>query len=376
MRLTALILSLCLLLASLPAAVHAESLHTYSSALIEAESGMCIGGTDPDLPLPVGTQTKLMTVLLAAEAVAAGRLTPDSLITAPGNVTAQPGATIWLTPGEKMTVSDLAAGVIVGNANDAAFTLACALGGSEAGFVAQMNDRALSMGLTQTHFADCTGLSAENVSTAHELGLICRAMLRFDWLAPILTTWRCFLRGDKTELVAENTLTRSCEGILGMKAGHGEHSGYTVAAAAERRGLRMIAVVLGCDDPDERFTYAQNLLRSGFSDFYVTTPDFSPEFLQPVTVRHGVESAVLAEPGALCTIAAENGAQISCVLMLPAYIEAPVQRGDRLGTVAFYSGDDYLYETALTAADDVPRRDFRAALRMLLAALTEVSPTD
>ena len=352
----------------MPAPVHAAE-HVYSSALIEAESGMCIGGTDPETVLPVGTLAKLMTVYLTAEAVRTGQFTPDTLITASQGVTEQPGATVWLTAGEKMSVTELLQAVIIGNANDAAYTLACAVAGSAEVFTGRMNGAAEALGMAHTHFADCAGLSGENVSTAHEIGLLCRALLEAEWLEPVFTTWRGFLRGDKTELNSENALTRSYKGILGMKAGHGEASGYTVAAAAKRGSLRMIAVVLGCDDADERFTYAKNLLAAGFSGYYVTTPDFSPEFLLPVTVRHGVESAVLAEPGALRSIAAPNGAQISCEVVLPAYAEAPVHRGDRLGTVAFYCGEEHLYETELTAADSVARRGFAESLRMLCGLL-------
>jgi len=350
----------------LPVRADGEPAHTYSSVLMEATTGTVLGGTDSDLPLPVGTLTKLMTVYLTAQAVAEGTLTPDLSVTAPPAAQAQQGAVIWLTGVEQMTVTDLLKGVIIGNANDAAVTLACRIAGSEAAFTAQMNQTAAALGMHCTRFADATGLSGENISSAHDIGLLCCALLRHDFLLPMFSTWRDFLRGGGTELVSENTLTRTYEGILGMKAGHGSESGYTLAAAAERGGMRCVAVVLGCDDADERFTLAKQLLANGFSGYYVTTPDFSAEFLMPPAVHHGTASAVMPQTGALRAIAAPNGAELSCTVILPKYIEAPVFAGQTLGTAAFYCADTLVFEVPLTAAEDVPKRSFAASVALLL----------
>ena len=110
--------------------------------------------------------------------------------------------------------------------------------------------------------------------------MLCRALLQYDFLTPMFTTWRDFLRGGETELVSENRLTKNYKGLLGMKAGHGEASGYTLTLAAERDGLRIIAVILGGSDEDTRFSDAKALLEEGFSGYYVTTPDNPAEFIQ------------------------------------------------------------------------------------------------
>lgn len=350
-------------------AEEAASVHHYASVLLEAESGSVLSGTDADTPLPIGSLAKLMTIYLTAEAVAAGTLTPEAQVAAPPSAQETAGAVIWLTSGEKMTVTDLLKGIIIGNANDAAITLACQISGSTARFVSEMNAAAFSLGMRNTRFTDCTGLDDSNRSTAHDIALLCRALLAYDWLTPIFTTWRDFLRDGKTELVSENTLTRTYDGILGFKAGHGDASGYTLALAAQRGEMRCIAVVLGCDDEFERFTYGKNLLANGFANFHVTTPDFSAEFLRPVTVQHGMESAVELEVGALCSIAAPEGASLSCAVVLPAYVEAPVRAGQQLGVAAFYCDDCLLYEVPLSAAEAVPRRHFLDALRLLVEHL-------
>ena len=368
LRFLAILLTFCMLPA-MPVHADGEPPHAYASVLMEAETGTVLGGTDSDKPLPVGTMAKLMTVYLTARAITEGTLTADTLVTASPAAEKQQGAVIWLISGEQMSVRDLLTGVIVGNANDAAVALACRLSGSEEAFTAEMNAAASSLHMRNTHFADCTGLSDENVSTAHDLGLLCCALLQYDVLSPIFATWRTFLRDGATELVAENTLTRTYEGIRGMKAGHGTASGYTLAAAAERGGMCCVAVVLGCDDENERFSYAKQLLSNGFSGYYVTTPDFSAEFLRPLSVHHGITQAVMPEAEGLRAVAAPNGAELSCTVILPEYAEAPVTAGQPLGTAAFYCGDSLVFEVPLTAAEDVARRDFRSSAAMLLGNL-------
>ena len=341
----------------------------YVSALLEAQTGMLLGGTDADVPVPAGTQTKLMTVYLAAEAMDAGLLSPETLLTVPAAAERYPGATVWLRAGEQMTAGDLLKAVIIGNANDACITLAHALSGTERAFTDDMNAAAFSLGMRQTRFADCTGTSAENVTTAGDLALLCRALLAYDRVMPLFTVYRDTLRNGETELVSENRLTRNYEGLLGMKAGHGDDSGYTLSLAAERDGMRMIAVVLGAADADQRFSDAKKLLSEGFAGFTVMTPDFSAEHLKPVPVRGGTADAVLPETAELIAAAAPKGSRITAAVSLPAYAEAPVRRGQKLGTAAIYCDDTLLYEIPLTAADSVSRRDLRATAALLLRAL-------
>ena len=339
------------------------------TALAEARTGALIGGTNAEIPCPAGSQTKLMTVLLTAEAIAAGQFAQDTLLTVPPSAEGAPGATVWLRGGEKMSAGDLLKAVIIGNANDACIALACAVSGSEETFVQDMNAEAFTLGMRQTCFADCTGISPENNTSARDMTALCRALLEYDFLRPYFTTWRDFLREGETELVSENKLTRGFEGLLGLKAGHGDASGYTLCLAAEREQMRLIAVVLGCDDTDERFQTAKGLLADGFSGWYVTTPDISAEFMRPLKVRHGISASVTAEPETLCAVAAPKGVPLSTLLCLPQYAEAPVRQGQVLGSAAFYSGDSLLCEIPMTAAESVPVRDFRQTLRMLVAAL-------
>lgn len=369
-RFLAWVMAWMLLCTGLPMDVFAdgvtEAAVTESSVLMEAETGIVLAGEAQDAQKAIGSLTKLMTVYLTAQAVEEGALALDTMIAAPAAAQEQKGAVIWLEAGDTMSVQDLLKGVIIGNANDAAVTLACAVSGTETQFVMDMNSAAFTLGMHNTCFVDATGLSKKNFGTAKDVALLCRALLAYDWLTPIFTTWRDFLRDGATELVSENTLTKHYDGLCGFKAGHGEDCGYTLAVAAERDGLCCIAVVLGCGDEDARFSKGKSLLSKGFTGFTVTTPDFSTEFMKPVTVRRGMDSAVLTEPLQLVSAAIPKGASVSCVVVLPNYAEAPIRTGDVLGCVAFYCEDTMLYETALCAAASVERRGFWDSFTLLL----------
>ena len=192
-------------------------------------------------------------------------------------------------------------------------------------------------------------------------------------LQPYFRTWRDFLRGEATELVNENTFSRTDETSIGFKACHSEAEGWSIAAGARRNGMQCVAVVLGCGDTDSRFTLAKRLLRKGFAGWKVVQPQLSGEFLYPVQVRGGVERAVLAESGPLKGLVVPRSCtELETVMVLPRFVQAPVRKGQKLGHAAFYQGDTLLYETDVAAADAVPVRDFWDALYQITVKMLKM----
>ena len=249
---------------------YAEDIQTtaQSYVLIESETCRILKDYNSSQELPMGTMNKLMTVLLAAEAINEGKLSFDQELTASAAANSSKGATIWLMSGEKMSVIDLLKGLIIGNANDAAVVIAEALGGNTASFVEKMNRRADELGMKNTVFTAPGGVDDENQhTTSYDMALLTREVVKYSFLKEIMTTWLDYLRDGNTELVNENNLVRSYDGILGVKACHSEKSGYSLAAAAERNGETYISVILCCNDKDERFSIGKKLLNAGFS-FY------------------------------------------------------------------------------------------------------------
>ena len=359
---TAVILLLCL-----PMPVSAQV--PESRVLAEVSTGRSLYEEGADIRRPVGSLAKLMTAYLTGCAIEAGELTPETVLTAGQEVEGMPGAVIWLLPGDAVSVHELLLGLITGNAGDAAAVLACGVSGSVEDFVMDMNAACFDLGMRSTRFADPQGFDRpESFSTARDMACLACAVLGCEALAPFLNIWRTFIREDSVELVNENTLTRTLEGCRGLKAAHSADSGYSVIAAAQRDGMCLTAVVLGSTE-EERFGAAKTLLQQGFSGYRVVTPGFSAEFLRPLRIRGGTQSAVIPEPSGLAPLAVPAGVQPEAVLVLPEYAQAPVRQGQVLGRVYFYAGETLLSEAALVCPEEVPRLTLGVSLRQVLELL-------
>lgn len=349
-------------------------IHAQAYVLMEAETGTVLLESGGQKQLSCGVMAKLMTAYLAGEQLRSGKWTAETELTASEAVSGVKGAVIWLMPGEVMTVGDLLKGLIIGNAGDAAITLACGISGDVDDFVMEMNARAFDLGMRDTRFDSPQGSSEKTqYTTAQDLALLCRALSEMDELTAYFTTWRDFLRGEDTELVNENTFARTDDTSIGWKACHTEADGWSIAAGAERNHMKCIAVVLGCETEDDRFALAKDLLRRGFLGWKVVQPAFSAEFLYPVQVRGGIERAVLIRPGTLKGLVVPRScAELETVMVIPRYIEAPVTEGQKLGTAAFYQEDTLLYETSVVAADAVRRRNFGDAFLKIVVKMLKI----
>lgn len=342
--------------------------HTLCTVLTEATTGTVISGENESVRVPQGTLPKLMTILLTAEEIECGNLSFDTIITAGAEVENQPGAVIWITKGEEITVDDLLKAVIVGNANDAAAVLAAYIGKTEKDFVGMMNARAFELGMRDTVYKSPGGTDQYGeYTTASNMAILARELLKYDFLTDYFVVWTDTVRGGQTEVVNENRLVRSYDGLTGMKASHSEKSGFCLVLTAEKNDNAFISVVLGCDDKDERFNIGKSLLASGFSSYKVTTPAFSDEFLKPIRVHGGVDKAVQIQAGELNELVIpKNSGELSTAVMIPEYVEAPVRKNQIIGKIGFYNGDTLIYETDLVASQSVEKISIKKALEKYL----------
>lgn len=363
--------ALALLLLLTPLKVRGSGEGAKAYIVMEAGTGCVLSEENADAVLPVGSLAKLMTAYLTALAIEEGRLTPDTVCIAGDSVTGTKGAVIWLEKGDSIPVSELLTGLLAGNAGDAAAVLAEAVSGDAAAFVRDMNSAAFDLGMRHTRFTSPQGFDdPESYSTARDMGLLCCAVLKMEVLEPHLTVWRTFIRDDTVEIVNENTLTRTLDGCRGLKAAHSEAAGQCLAAACQRDDMVCTAVVLGCGDEDARFSIAKKLLNESFSSFALTLPSLSEEFLSPMKLRGGTESAVLLTPASIPELAVrQDGNDLTTVMVLPDFMEAPVRAGQRAGEVHFYHGDTHLWSTELRIAEDVPEMTLQTAVLRILRYL-------
>ena len=341
--------------------------------LIEASAGTVIHGLNEDAPVPVGTMAKLMTVLLTAEQVEAGKLSVDDKLKTSSYANSMQGAQIWLMPGEEITVDELLKGVIIGNANDASVVLAEKVSGSEEKFVRLMNDRAAELGMKDTVFTNCSGYYDDDkqISTASDIAKLCAELAKYDFLRDYLTCWRDFVRGGETELVNANEIVKSYKGIAGFKAGYTESSGYCVAAGAERDGVMYISVILGCTDKDDGFTEATRLMGIGFSGYTVFVPELPGDIPSFVPVKGGLIRQAAVECGEVRSVVLPNGAagSVSAKVIMPEYVYAPVKKGDKVGEVHFMRNDKMMFAVDIVATESAESMNLKNAIGIILKKL-------
>ena len=375
--LLALTLALAAAGTNLPAAWAAEPeenapLDCTSALLMEAESGRVLFEYNADDRHAPASITKIMTMLLVCEAVDAGQISLDETVTTSPYASSMGGSEIWLEPYETMTVDEMLRATAIASANDAAVALGEHLAGTETMFADRMNQRAAELGMESTHFVNACGLDEEgHYTTARDIAVMARELLKHRWITDYTTVWQDTLRGGETELVNTNRLVRFYSGCIGLKTGTTDDAGCCVCAVAERDGMTLIAVILGAPDSDTRFESAKSLLDYGFASYSLApAPDVSDQ-LTPVPVRHGTETAVVPVPDAPEGIIAEKARRndLTCEVQLLPEVEAPVAEGQVLGSVKILLDGEVQTEYDIIASQAVPRMEFGTAFRWLLSAL-------
>jgi D-alanyl-D-alanine carboxypeptidase (penicillin-binding protein 5/6) len=274
-----------------------------------------------------------MTLLLVMEEIEKGALRFDETIVISPEAAAMGGSQIWLEPGEEMLVADLIKAVAIVSANDASYALAERVSGSHDAFVARMNERARELGLTNTKFVNCTGLSGDNPSAAD------------------------YLRNGASFLRNTNKLVRFYQGCDGLKTGFTNEAGFCLAATAKRNNVRLIAVVMKAATNDIRAKEVSRLLNFGFGRLEAVRVVSQGEELAKLPVIRGTEDTIIAQASADYYLPAKRGTQpgITKEISLSSKLKAPIQKGQKLGTMTVLLDGKPVQEIDLLAANDVGR---------------------
>lgn len=375
---------LCLCLLSPPASAVSLrrdddiTLPAPSAILMERSTGTVLYEKNADARLSPASVTKVMTMLLVAEAVDSGELSLDDQVVASARAASMGGSQIWLEEGESMSVGEMLKCVAVVSANDCCVALAELLAGSEEAFAARMNQRAAELGMENSHFLSCSGLtdSDEHYTSARDIALMSRQLLEHPWIRDYTTVWMDTIRGGEFGLSNTNKLIYYYPGATGLKTGFTSKAMYCLSASAEREGVEYIAVVLHCASSAERFESAKTLLSYGFAN-YTLLPAVGEEPIPSVRVLLGQAERVqpVPEPGAnLLVEKGGPGGKLRWELELPEEVPAPVEAGTRLGCIRLYRGDELLRETALLAAERVGKLGVLQIAGRLLTALVADPP--
>lgn len=346
-----------------------------SAVLMDAASGQLLFEMNAHEKTPPASITKIMTMLLVMEALEAGEIQYEDIVTCSDHAAEQGGSQIWLEPGEQMTVEELLKATAVNSANDASMALAEHLAGTEDAFVARMNEKAAELGMKDTTFQNPTGLDEEgHLSTAYDIALMSRELLQHEDITRFSTIWMDTLRGGETALTNTNKLVRFYEGCTGLKTGTTDGAGSCLSASAKRGDLHLIAVSVGSATSDERFSACRTLLDYGFSAFESFTPQLDPAQLAAIPVKDGVASHLGLTFGEIPSLLVAKGRadEIGCTIAIPEEVMAPIEAGEKLGTVSYTLDGRVLAEVPVLAEYAVPRMGFRAAVSMLWNALLAI----
>ncbi|NLY51427.1 MAG: D-alanyl-D-alanine carboxypeptidase [Firmicutes bacterium] len=367
-----------------------------AAVLMEARSGEVIYEKDMHLPLPMASITKIMTLVLALEAIEAGKASFDDIVTTSEYAANMGGSQIWLEVGEQMTMKDMLYAIAVGSANDAAVAVAEYLSGSEANFAAEMNRRAQELGMKNTVFSNASGLpprtlglDAEHHSSAYDLALLSRHAVRVPHLIELVSTHEYTMRPDTTGKPHLYTLNELLDRVLqsgrrygypgldGIKTGMTSEAGFCLAATAERDGMRLISVVLGAPTKEARRKDTVTLLDYGFRTYEPVTIARPGEPLGEAVVSWGKEEKVSVSTVEELTVGVPRGSQgeLTREIDWKKELVAPLRKGEVLGELVVKRSGMEIARVEIVADSDVERANIvQMLLRMSKRLLQSIVP--
>lgn len=346
-----------------------------SAVLMEKETGRILYEKNPHEVLPPASVTKIMTLILIFEALDSGALKLEDTVTVSEKASKMGGSQIFLKENEQMSAGDLIKAIVVVSANDGCVAMAEHLAGSEENFVARMNEKAQTLGMTDTQFVNCNGLDLDGTETktcAMDIAIMSRELLKHPKIKDYSTIWMDTLRDGQFQLSNTNKLIRFYKGATGLKTGSTGAAKYCVSATAERDGMELIAAVMAGDTSDDRFSAARSLLDFGFANFALFSPgegDAPP----PVKVILGKQAEVPCELGGGGKVLVEKGALqgLKRELDVVPDVAAPIEKGQTLGTLRVLSAaGELISEIPVVASKEVLKLGFGDVLVRFLQTLT------
>ncbi len=347
-----------------------------AAVLMDSSSGQVLMSMNENEKLYPASVTKIMSMLLIAEAIESGKISFSDEVTAGKDSVSKGGSQIWLKEGERMTVDELFKALAVYSANDACAALAEYVAGSEESFVVMMNERARELGMKNTNFENCTGLddtAEKHLTTAYDIALMAKELMSHDFVRKYTTIWMDSLRNGETELVNTNKLVRFYSGCTGLKTGTTEKAGCCVCATAERDGTSLIAVVLGSENSNDRFNGAKAMLDYGFANWETVTPEIDPGLITDVTISMGCERSITPQIPVVTGVLVPKGRRRDIIqdIRLAASVEAPIESNQVLGEILVSLDGKTIGAYKLTSPHYVEKLTFGEVYRRMIAIFTK-----
>lgn len=339
-----------------------------SAILMEASTKSVIYEKAPDERRSPASITKIMTAILIFDAIEAGKISIEDEVVTSAYAKSMGGSQVYLEEGEKQTVDTLIKCIMVSSGNDASVAMAEYIAGSESGFVQMMNERAASLGMENTHFEDCCGLtdSDNHYTTARDIALMAQELItRYPQIKSYTTIWmenitHVTMQGSKEfGLANTNKLLKQYPYTTGLKTGSTNKAKYCVCATANKDGVELIAVIMGCPNYKDRFTEAQSLLQFGYTTCKLYQDENPPE-LMPILVKGGIDKqvpAVYKEKFSWLFVSGEDFSNMEKMLTTNE-LTAPIEKGEQIGTVTYRLNGKELGSIGIYAGESVREAKF------------------
>ncbi len=345
------------------------------AVLIDATSGKILYQQNCHDKLAPASVTKVMTMLLVMEAVESGRIKLDDRVMISERAASMGGSQMYMEAGETHTVEELMRGVAMASANDGCVALAEFVAGSEEIFVENMNRRAEELGMRDTHFVNTNGLPvADHYSSAYDIALMSQKLYEFEAVHQWFTTWQSTitvgLPGKETELGLTNTnkMIKTYDGCDGIKTGFTSEAGYCLSASATRGQTHLIAVALGCESSKIRNAQVAKMLDFGFANYETVVLAEKGEVLETVRIEKGDPIMVDAIADDRIAVFIEKGKKDTVRKDVTIFetVPLPLEKGQEIGKITVYDGEEEIAEYPLTAAANVEKASFRELLSRLI----------
>ena len=333
-----------------------------AAILVDAASGSILVEQNGDERLPIASVTKVMSMLLIMEAIDSGKLSFDDMVSVSPNAAGMGGSQAYLAPGEEFKVHDMMKAIAIHSSNDVTVAMAEKISGTEEAFIAEMNKRAKELGMENTNFLDCTGLTDEgHYSSAHDVAIMSRELItKHPKILEFTSIWHDTFRNGEFSLDNTNKLIKFYDGCDGLKTGFTRKAGHNLSATAKKKDMRLISVVLGEPDSNTRFAESRKLLDYGFANFEVAQVNKKGEAVGGIEVKKGMKSQVNAifetDPKLLVKKGVKD--KITREVVYEQSITAPVKAGQKVGEVEYSVDGSFVGKTDLVAESDVPEATF------------------
>lgn len=274
------------------ASASVSELKAKSYILMDASTGQVLLENNSNERLPIASVTKIMSMLLVMEAIDSGKISLQDTVTASEYASGMGGSQAYIEPGEQYSVHDALKAVALHSSNDVTVSLAELVAGSEEAFVVLMNEKAAELGMKNTQFKDCTGLTdVDHYSSAYDIALMSRELItKHPKILEYTSIYMDSFRNGEFQLVNTNKLVRFYNNCDGLKTGFTNAAGFCLAATASRNNMRLISVVLGEPDSNTRFAETRKLLDYGFANYESVEINKKGELISDISVKKGTVS--------------------------------------------------------------------------------------